>query len=192
MKRLFYIVMTMLPAMASATSYPPYEIFVGTTSETPQLTYTKVCEPGRTGEANASYVILGSYYPARQALVNTAYAGKVKIPAYIGGLPVRRINAAAFLACQQITHVEIPATVREIGARAFSDCWNLSNITFATIDMSGGTPVVSWTPVLPAAEAAKRVYTIYGRTSLLSGDWMSVPSGQESNYNFFKVRVQMK
>ena len=35
----------------------------------------------------------------------------------------------------------------------------------ATIDMSGGTPVVSWTPV---------------------------PSGWESNYNFFKVRVQMK
>ena len=43
-----------------------------------------------------------------------------------------------------------------------------------------------------AAEAAKRVYTILGRTSLLSGDWTPVPSGQESNYNFFKVRVQMK
>ena len=393
MKKLFYIAMAMLPAAAAAMTYPPYEIFVGTTSGTPQLTYTKVCEPGRTGEANASYVILGSYYPARQALVNTAYAGKVKIPAYIGGLPVRRINDAAFIACQQITDVEIPATVREIGARAFSDCWNLSNITFAAgsglttigdsaftncisltsitlpktlsrlgagcfqgcaqltdvyfegnaprlvipsmtdksglgemvfrnsgycerfkvhirkdtygwiapyvkgvpekwpvdfgymqahetvaedggetpteangfvvvvteiaggstavpdtwpsrfpsytakfgsdfaasltkptgkkdaagnplqvwqdyvagtdptdandlfraaIDMSGGTPIVSWTPVLPAAEAAKRVYTILGRTSLLSGDWTPVPSGQESNYNFFKVRVQMK
>ena len=393
MKRLFYIAMAMLPAVASATSYPPYEIFVGTTSGTPQLTYTKVCEPGRTNAVNASYVILGSYYPSRPALANTGYEGAVVIPAYIGGLPVRKINDGAFVACQKIGSVKIPATVREIGARAFSDCWNLSNITFAaesglttigdsaftncisltsitlpktlsrlgagcfqgcaqltdvyfegnaprlvipsmtdksglgemifrnygyyerfkvhirkntygwiapyvkgvpekwpvdfgymqahetvaedggetpteangfvvvvteiaggstavpdtwpsrfpsytakfgsdfaasltkptgkkdaagnplqvwqdyvagtdptdandlfraTIDMSGGTPVVSWTPVLPAAEAAKRVYTIYGRTSLLSGDWTPVPSGQESNYNFFKVRVQMK
>ena len=393
MKRLFYIATAMLSAAASATSYPPYEIFVGTTSGTPQLTYTKVCEPGRTGEANASYVILGSYYPARPALANTAYEGAVVIPAYIDGLPVRKINDAAFVVCQKIGSVEIPATVREIGERAFSDCWCLSNITFAagsglttigdsaftncisltsitfpktlsrlgagcfqgcmqltdvyfegnaprlvipsmtdksglgemvfrnfgycerfkvhirkdtygwiapyvkgvpekwpvdfgymqahetvaedggetpteangfvvvvteiaggstavpdtwpsrfpsytakfgsdfaasltkptgkkdaagnplqvwqdyvagtdptdindlfraTIDMSGGTPVVSWTPVLPAAEAAKRVYTILGRTSLLSGDWTPVPSGQESNYNFFKVRVQMK
>ena len=369
----------MLSAAASAMTYPPYEIFDGTTSGTPQLTYTKVCEPGRTNAVNASYVILGSYYPSRPALANTAYEGAVVIPAYIDGLPVRKINDAAFVVCQKIGSVEIPATVREIGARAFSDCWSLSNITFAagsglttigdsaftncisltsitfpktlsrlgagcfqgcaqltdvyfegnaprlvipsmtdksglgemifrnygyyerfkvhirkdtygwiapyvkghetvaedggetpeeatgfvvvvteiaggstavpdtwpsrfpsytakfgsdfaasltkptgkkdaagnplqvwqdyvagtdptdvndlfraTIDMSGGTPVVSWTPVLPAAEAAKRVYTILGRTSLLSGDWTPVPSGQEANYNFFKVRVQMK
>ena len=379
--------------MASATSYPPYEIFVGTTSGTPQLTYTKVCEPGRTNAVNASYVILGSYYPSRPALANTGYEGAVVIPAYIGGLPVRKINDGAFVACQKIGSVKIPATVREIGARAFSECWNLSNITFAaesglttigdsaftncisltsitlpktlsrlgagcfqgcaqltdvyfegnaprlvipsmtdksglgemifrnygyyerfkvhirkntygwiapyvkgvpekwpvdfgymqaheTVAEEGGgtqaeetgfvaviteikggavavpetwtaqfpsyaakfgsnfsasltqptgkkdaagnplqvwqdyvagtdptdindlfraeirmvdnSPVVSWSPVLPAAEAAKRVYTIYGRTSLLSGDWTAVPSGQESNYNCFKVTVQMK
>ena len=117
--------------MASATSYPPYEIFVGTTSGTPQLTYTKVCEPGRTNAVNASYVILGSYYPSRPALANTGYEGAVVIPAYIGGLPVRKINDGAFVACQKIGSVKIPATVREIGARAFSECWNLSNITFA-------------------------------------------------------------
>ena len=131
MKRLFYIAMAMLPAAAAAMTYPPYEIFVGTTSGTPQLTYTKVCEPGRTGEANASYVILGSYYPARQALANTAYAGAVVIPAYIGGLPVRKINDSAFNVCQKMGSVKIPATVREIGACAFAECWNLSNVTFA-------------------------------------------------------------
>ena len=58
--------------------------------------------------------------------------------------------------------------------------------------MSGNTPVVSWTPVLPAAEAAKRTYTILGRQSLFTGDWTVVPSGQEANYNFFKVTVKMK
>ena len=65
------IAVVMLPMTVAATSYPPYEIYVGTTSGNPQLTYTKVCEPGRTGEANASYVILGSYYPSRSALANT-------------------------------------------------------------------------------------------------------------------------
>ena len=75
---------------------------------------------------------------------------------------------------------------------AGTDPTDVNDVFRATIDMSGGTPVVSWTPVLPAAEAAKRTYTILGRKSLLSGDWTPVPSGQEANYNFFKVRVAMK
>ena len=95
---------------AAAFSYPPYEYYTGTTTGTPALNYTKVCEPGRTGEAQATYVVLGT----------------------IAGLPVRKINDAAFIVCQKITSVQIPATVREIGARAFSDCWNLTNITFAS------------------------------------------------------------
>ena len=131
MRNVFAKALALLPLAAAAMTYPPYEIYTGTTSGSPQLNYTKVCDPGRTGEASASYVTMGSLYPARPALVNTAYAGKVTIPAYIGGLPVRRINDAAFIVCQNITDVEIPATVREIGARAFSDCWNLTNITFA-------------------------------------------------------------
>ena len=385
--------LALLPVAAAAMTYPPYEIYTGTTTGTPQLNYTKVCEPGRSGEANATYVVLGHCYPSRPALSNTGYEGEVVIPAAIGGLPVRKINDAAFIVCQKITSVQIPATVREIGARAFSDCWNLTNISFAvgsglvtigdgaftncislttitlpgtlsrlgagcfqgcaqltdvyfkgnaprlvipsvteksglgemifrnfgyyerfkvhinkntygwiapyvkgvpekwpvdygymqahetvaedgdeasaeatgfvivvaeitggatavpdtwprqfplyaakfgsdfaasltkptgkkdaagnalqvwqdyvagtdptnvddvfraTINMHGGTPVVSWTPVLSAAEAAKRTYTILGRQSLLTGDWTVVPSGQEANYNFFKVRVAMK
>lgn len=392
-KSIFTAVVVMTAASAAALTYPPYEYYASTTSGTPALNYTKVCEPGRSGEANATYVVLGHCYPARPALSNTGYEGKVVIPGEIGGLPVRKINDAAFIVCQKITEVEIPATVREIGARAFSDCWNLTNITFAagsglatigegaftncisltsitfpktlsrlgagcfqgcvsltdvyfkgnaprlvipsmteksglgemifrnygyyerfkvhinrntygwispyekgvpekwpvdfgymqahetvaedgaetpaeatgfvvvvteitggstavpdtwpsrfpsytakfgsdfaasltkptgkkdaagnalqvwqdyvagtdptdendlfraTIDMRGGTPVVSWTPVLPAAEAAKRTYTILGRQSLLTGGWTVVAPGQEANYNFFKVRVGMK
>ena len=385
-----------MTVVAASYTIPPYEYHTGTTSGTPALNYTKVCEPGRTGEANATYVVLGHCYPARPALSNTGYEGKVVIPATIGGLPVRKINDAAFIMCQHITSVQIPATVREIGARAFSDCWELESITFAdgsglttvgdaaftncisltsitfpktlsrlgagcfqgcasltdvyflgnaprlvipsmteksglgemifrnygyyerfkvhinrntygwispyekgvpekwpvdygymqahetvaegpsgetiteatgfvavvteikggsaavavpdtwpsrfpsyttkfggdfaasltkptgkkdaagndlqvwqdyvagtdptdvndlfraTITMNGATPIVSWTPVLSAAEAAKRIYTILGRQSLLTGDWAVVPSGQEANYNFFKVTVEMK
>ena len=73
-----------------------------------------------------------------------------------------------------------------------TDPTDMNDVFSATVTVSGGTPVVSWTPVLPAAEAAKRTYTILGRQSLLTGDWTVVPSGQESNYNFFKVRVKMK
>lgn len=53
-------------------------------------------------------------------------------------------------------------------------------------------PSATLAPVLSAAEAAKRTYTILGRQSLLTGDWAVVPSGQEANYNSFKVTVEMK
>ena len=133
MAKLGFVAIVLLgAATAVGLSYPPYEYYTGTTTGTPALNYTKVCEPGRTGEAQATYVVLGHCYPARQALSNTTYDGKVVIPSKIGGLPVRKINDAAFIACQKIRSVTIPATVREIGARAFSDCWNLTNITFAS------------------------------------------------------------
>lgn len=384
------IAASVLPVAAAAMTYPPYDIYTGTTAGDPQLTYTKMCEPGRTGEVNASYVMLGSYYPSRPALA-AAYDGDLVIPSYIDGLPVRKINEAAFIACTKLRGVKIPATVREIGARAFSDCWLLTNITFeagiatigdsaftnctslvsmtfpktlsrlgagcfqgcasltdvyflgnaprltipsvsdksglgemifrnygyyerfkihirrntygwiapytkgvpekwpvdygfmqshetvaedgggtvaketgfvtvvteiaggpvaipetwaarfpayaqkfgsdftasltkpsgkkdsaghdlqvwqdyvagtdptdvndvfrASITLESDNPVISWEPQLSAAEAAKRTYTIYGRQSLLSGDWSVVPQGQARNYNFFKVTVRMK
>ena len=75
---------------------------------------------------------------------------------------------------------------------AGTDPTDVNDLFHATIDMRGGTPVVSWTPVLPVAEAAKRTYTILGRQSLLTGGWTVVAPGQEANYNFFKVRVGMK
>lgn len=391
MKRLVVKVTTaVLPTVAFAMTYPPYEIYTGTTAGNPQLTYTKMCEPGRQGEGNASYVILGAYYPSRAA-VATGYDGDVIIPSFIDGLPVRKINEAAFIACTKLRGVKIPATVREVGARAFSDCWLLTNVTFeagvatigdsafsncaslvsitfpktlsrmgagcfqgcasltdvyflgnaprltlpavtdksglgemifrnygyserfrvhirrntygwiapyakgvpekwpvdygymqahetvaeedggtmaeetgfvtvvteiaggpvaipetwaarfpayvrkfgsdftasltkssgkkdsvghdlqvwqdyvagtdptdvndvfrASISIESGNPIISWDPSLSAAEVAKRTYTIYGRQSLLSGDWSVVPQGQERNYNFFKVTVRMK
>ena len=387
--------LALLPFAAAAMTYPPYDLYpyLADSTDNPPLNYTKVCEPGRVGEANATYVVLGTWFPRACQAVSPAFSGDLTIPAYIDGLPVRKINEAAFITCTNLRSVKIPSTVREIGPRAFSDCWNLTNITFAsdsglttvgesaftnctsltsitfpktlsrlgancfhgcqnltdvyflgnaprlvvpevteksvlgemifrnsgyyerfkvhinkntygwispyekgvpekwpvdfgymqahetvaedgdeapseatgfvvviteiaggatavpdswpsrfpsytakfggdfassltkptgkkdaagnalqvwqvyvagtdptdlndvfsaTIDMSGGTPVVSWTPVLRAAEAAKRTYTILGRKSLLSGDWTAVPSGQEANYNFFKVRVAMK
>ena len=65
MKMLANVVAAMLPLVAGAMSYPPYDIYpyLADSTDNPPLNYTKVCEPGRTGEANASYVVLGVFFP---------------------------------------------------------------------------------------------------------------------------------
>ena len=45
------------------------------------------------------------------------------------GERVVRISTRAFLGCEQITAVQIPSSVREIGALAFADCPNLVYIS---------------------------------------------------------------
>ncbi len=90
----------------------------------------KVCDPGRTGEANASYVVLGISYPRTYQAVNGNYSGDLVVPAYIDGLPVRKVNEAAFIECSSLKSVRFPHTLREIGARAFVDCLQLTNVTF--------------------------------------------------------------
>ncbi|MGN0854342.1 MAG: M12 family metallo-peptidase [Kiritimatiellia bacterium] len=62
----------------------------------------------------------------------------------------------------------------------------------AHIAIEDGKPVVTWEPELSAEEAAKRRYTVYGKTSLEAASWSTVPSGDEGLYRFFKVAVEMK
>ena len=134
MKKIFLILLTLLflPLGVKAISNPPYEFYsyVAEDTDNPPINYTKVCEPGRTGEANASYVVLGISFPRTFQAVNRNFEGDLIIPAYIDGLPVRKINEAGFVTSAGLRSVKIPSTVREIGARAFADCLNLTNITF--------------------------------------------------------------
>ena len=60
-----------------------------------------------------------------------------------------------------------------------------------TFDKVTGAPVISWTPELPAAEAAKRVYRTFGKVRLTDSDWTEV-NGNAADFNFFKVSVSMK
>ncbi|MGN0851976.1 MAG: hypothetical protein ACI4Q3_01210, partial [Kiritimatiellia bacterium] len=62
----------------------------------------------------------------------------------------------------------------------------------ARISIVDGKPVVTYEPALSAKEAAKRKYTVYGKTSLDDASWLPVSSGDEGLYNFFKVTVEMK
>lgn len=135
-RKLFLILILILMSVAMGKvfgiSNPPYDVYgyLSDATDNPPVNYMKVVDPGRTGEENASYVVLGISYPRTYQAVSSAYSGELVIPAYIDGLPVRKINEAAFIACSRITSVRIPATVREIGARAFVDCWALKSVMF--------------------------------------------------------------
>ena len=113
-------------------SYPPYDIYpyLAESTDNPPLNYTKVCEPGRTGEENASYVVLGISFPRTYQAVGLSYDGDLVVPAYIDGLPVRKVDEAAFLGCSSLRSVRFPHTLRELGSRAFADCLQLTNVTF--------------------------------------------------------------
>ena len=60
-----------------------------------------------------------------------------------------------------------------------------------TFDAITGDPVISWSPELSAAEAAKRTYRIFGKVRLNDSNWTLV-DGNAADYNFFKVSVEMK
>ena len=60
-----------------------------------------------------------------------------------------------------------------------------------TFDAMTNEPIISWTPELPASEAAKRTYKTFGKVRLTDDGWALV-NGNASAYNFFKVTVEMK
>ena len=120
----------MVATVASAITDPPYEVFpyLAESTDNPPLNYMKVCEPGVSGEVEATYVVLGISFPRTYQAVND-FSGDLVIPAYIDGLPVRKVNEAAFI-LSSVRSIKFPHTIREIGARAFADCWYLTNVTF--------------------------------------------------------------
>ena len=60
-----------------------------------------------------------------------------------------------------------------------------------TFDNETGKPVISWTPELSEADAAKREYKVFGKAKINDKDWTLV-DGDAENFNFFKVSVGMK
>ena len=64
-KRIIKATAVLLPMAVAAMTDPPYDLYgyLADATDNPPLNYMKVCEPGRTGETNASYVVLGISYP---------------------------------------------------------------------------------------------------------------------------------
>lgn len=74
---------------------------------------------------------------------------------------------------------------------AGTDPTDETDVFRASIVLVGGVPKVSYTPELCESEKARRVYTIFGKSSLNDVRW-NVVNGDESAYNFFKIAVEMK
>lgn len=56
-----------------------------------------------------------------------------------------------------------------------------------------GDMVISWTPEFEdETEAAKRIYRKYGKVKLNDPAWTEIQDGEEENYNFYKVAVEMR
>lgn len=119
---------------AKGVQNPPYDVYgyLADSDDNPPLNYTKVCEPGREGESKATYVEIGVYFPIFRTGVAQEFSGDLEIPAYIDGLPVRKIHQGAFSCCSNLKSISIPSTVREIGDLAFADCLSLTNVVFAS------------------------------------------------------------
>ena len=68
-----------------------------------------------------------------------------------------------------------------------------NDVFHAVIAIENGEAKISWSPELPPTEAAKRVYTVYGKAELSDDDWTPIPDGADkSAYRFFKVGVEMR
>lgn len=88
------------------------------------LYFQTVAEQG--GET-AAYAVIGGVYPMRASSVS----GALVIPETLLGVPVRKIADGAFVGQTKLTSVTLPASVREIGDRAFGYCLGLERVTFA-------------------------------------------------------------
>ncbi len=60
-----------------------------------------------------------------------------------------------------------------------------------TFDAETGAPLISWSPELSPAEAAKRKYTVSAKKRITDPDWIPI-DGDAADYNFFCVTVEMR
>ena len=68
----------------------------------------------------------------------------------------------------------------------------LSKFT-AMIEMKDGVPIVTWSPNLngEGVRGGVRVYRVWGKANLGDAAWSEVGAGEESDYRFFRVTVEM-
>ena len=63
--------------------------------------------------------------------VDPAISGEVAIPAAVGEYPVVAIGENAFMNCNALTGITIPASITAIGDNAFLGCEKLTSVTYA-------------------------------------------------------------
>ena len=68
----------------------------------------------------------------------------------------------------------------------------LSKFT-AKIEMKDGVPSITWNPALngEGVREGARVYRVWGKANLDDSTWSEVETGEEGDYRFFRVTVEM-
>ena len=64
------------------------------------------------------------------------------------------------------------------------------NVFKASVHMEGNVPVVTWEPDTPELRAT-RMYRTFGKKTLLDAGWTDITDKDQSEYRFFKVKVEM-
>lgn len=77
------------------------------------------------GSSTPAYAVIGCVYPVRTC---SSATGDIVISETMLGVPVRKIQAGAFVGNSKITSVTLPANLREVGDRAFAWCTSLMNL----------------------------------------------------------------
>lgn len=75
---------------------------------------------------------------------------------------------------------------------AGTDPTDETDVFKASITIVDGKVKVSSSPELDDARKALRKYTTWGKEKLTDKDWLVVGEGEEANFNFFKVTVEMR
>ena len=75
---------------------------------------------------------------------------------------------------------------------AGTDPTDETDVFTASITIVDGKVKVSYSPELDDARKALRKYMTWGKEKLTDKDWSVVGEGEEDNFNFFKVTVEMK
>ena len=76
---------------------------------------------------------------------------------------------------------------------AGTDPTNAQSKFTAKIEMKGGSPVVTWSPDLngEGVREGTRTYRIWGKANLDDAAWNEVETGEDGDYRFFRVTVEM-
>ena len=75
---------------------------------------------------------------------------------------------------------------------AGTDPTDETDVFTASITIVDGKVKVSCSPELDDARKALRKYMTWGKVKLTDKDWSVVGEGEEGNFNFFKVTVEMR
>jgi len=73
-----------------------------------------------------------------------------------------------------------------------TDSEDVTDVFRAEVEVVDGVPVVTWQPALNGEgvkEGVRTYRTLGGKT--LGDTWVEVPDGQEADFNFFKVTVEL-